>query len=619
MAYGFYIQTYADHVELRLLDSPDNASRSLLQVARYGDAFLVLLGRLTYRDELLARLPTGALTKEKHSDADLALAAYHALGQYGIEELEGDFCLVLWDPGMSLLLGSRDPMGGFPIFWAEVDGRVSLSNDVSTLRDLLPSPQLDEGFLAEYLMLPSTGVGEVDGPCAYVGIRRVPAGSLVRVHLPDNRVEVHCFWDWIERATDPGTDRLPELAEQFSACLRLAVAERLRGRVAAHLSGGMDSTSVALLARDELRASGRAEKLHALSLVYELGPVLARETPYIDATLEGQDGIEVHRILGDHFVQFESFGCPPVLDEPTPALLSMGVNRAMVDIAASSGVDTILTGIGGDDVADVRPHHIGDLLRKGRMWAAWREAGRWGHATNNSAWLFFRLYGLAHLVPPSLKGGLSAWIHRGEVEWERQAEGTIPPWISHTFATRHDLYSRGCRHIRCMRSMAPQLGVSLLIAAIRGYAGEANRRYIGAPHGILITHPFLDPRVLCLAIGIHARFRQPAGQMKPLLAQAMRDVLPKVILDRRRKGHGNESYYSGLVRYSEMLERLITEAPVDHLGLLDRSVLRQCLRRMTLGVPCPATAVLRLDLTLSLLRWMTAQAELKPGGHSAEA
>ncbi len=320
-----------------------------------------------------------------------------------------------------------------------------------------------------------------------------------------------------------------------------------------------------------------------------------------------------------HFLHFEAFVCPPVLDEPTPGLQSMGVNRAMVDAAARAGVDTILTGIGGDDVADVRPFHIGDLLRKWRFWAAWREARRWGRATNNSAWLFFRRFGLAYLVPPSCKAGLSAWIRRGEVKWEQQAEGTIPPWISPAFAKRHDLYGRGCQHIRRMRSSAPQLGVSLLLASIHSYAGDANRRYLGAPRGILITHPFLDPRVLCLALGIHARFKQPAGEMKPLLAQAMRDVLPKKILHRRRKGHGNESYYGGLVQHGKMLETLIAEVPVDDPGLIDRAVLRQCLRQTTLGATCSASASLRLDLTLSLLRWMATQAEPTRSLHSTAA
>ena len=47
-----------------------------------------------------------------------------------------------------------------------------------------------------------------------------------------------------------------------------AVRERLRGQVAAHLSGGMDSTGVSLIARNCLAQGAGRGPLHTLSLVY---------------------------------------------------------------------------------------------------------------------------------------------------------------------------------------------------------------------------------------------------------------------------------------------------------------------------------------------------------------
>ena len=69
-------------------------------------------------------------------------------------------------------------------------------------------------------------------------------------------------------------------AEEFLALYSRAVKDRLcgSGRVGVHLSGGLDSSSVAVLAARELRRQGRAPPL-AFSL---LPPV-------------GDDGLAVHR------------------------------------------------------------------------------------------------------------------------------------------------------------------------------------------------------------------------------------------------------------------------------------------------------------------------------------
>ena len=39
------------------------------------------------------------------------------------------------------------------------------------------------------------------------------------------------------------------------------------------------------------------------------------------------------------------------------------------------GARTVFTGIGADELLNVPPYHLTDLLRRGRLWAAWDESG----------------------------------------------------------------------------------------------------------------------------------------------------------------------------------------------------------------------------------------------------
>ena len=101
-------------------------------------------------------------------------------------------------------------------------------------------------------------------------------------------VRKSCFWDWGNRIPSVRENSLEDTGQRFGELLREAVAERLPGeRAAAHLSGGMDSSSVTLLAHDWMAAHG-GDELATISLVYNHHS-LAGERPYIEMILERED------------------------------------------------------------------------------------------------------------------------------------------------------------------------------------------------------------------------------------------------------------------------------------------------------------------------------------------
>jgi asparagine synthase (glutamine-hydrolysing) len=102
------------------------------------------------------------------------------------------------------------------------------------------------------------------------------------------------------------------------------------------------------------------------------------------------------------------------------------------------------------------------------------------------------------------------------------------------------------------------------------------------------------------------------SRQKPILADAMRDVLPAKIRERSGKGHFNEVFFTGLARNRPQLEALVERAPVDDLELLDKGALLRCLQQAALGIGSGAQGVDRLSLTLCLLKWLTQQQDRVP-------
>jgi asparagine synthase (glutamine-hydrolysing) len=592
MKVGFTVLVRDDQVEIQFIGRRPEDPRSLVAHAQSGAQHAVLMGRLTCRSELLAELKEELPSA---SDVALALAAYRRWGRQGLELLEGTFALVVWDGDRRVLLGSRDPLGGYPLFWARHERALAFSTSMAPLLRFASRPSLDQEYLAELLACDNGAYQEVPTPhTAYEGIRRLSPGAIAQASCADGEVEQQTYWDWLERQIDPGTTRMDELADLVATSLRRAVAVQLRGRVAAHFSGGMDSTSVALLAREWLQNAPGQPPLHAISLVYDKMGGLSSETPYIECALR-QPGLVSHRLAGDQFHSFDRFFDITPHDEPTGLIPRLGTAIAMVDAAAGLGADTLLTGIGGDGLTDQQqPAHLADLLRRGRLWSAWSEARRWARADNFSATSYLWKHGVVPLLPAS-------WQRR----LDRHGPAATTPWVRPDFARAHSLSDRVLRHLKPLgrsEQTAQVLGI------VRRMSGDCTRWIWAAPHGMAYTHPFLDVRFISLCLGIQSRYRQDPGRQKPLLAHAMRDVLPEPIRNRRSKIHYGAGVHAGLVRWLPRLEAFIRGSGAEELGVFDIDILIQCLRQAAMG-HVPGGLGCRLDTTLSWLRWYSSHKE----------
>lgn len=598
---GFALVAGEGGVALSRIGEPSSAAARLLTIADHEDASVALLGRIHYAGE--AGLPPDPGL----SEAGRVLAAFRKRGQQALESLEGEFSLVILDRRQRRILALRDPLGCYPCYWAAAGCTFAVASSIRPLLAAGIGVALDPEALGDYLMRPVLALQETATEATlYRGIQRVVPGTILTHSLATGATTRNRYWSWRERIIEPVSDRTDDVGDQAGALLRAAVRERLAPVTGAHFSGGMDSTAVALLARDGL-AGSPGSQLHTLSLVYDQLGSMKGEAGYVRDALAGQSGLTPHLVIGDDLLAYDGFGQARGLAEPYPGILSLAQDKALIDVAAAAGCAAVLTGEGGDDALDVMPYHIAALLGRGRVLAAWQGATSWARGINTDPWPIFRRYGVGPLVPLNLRGGLRAMVRGGLVDWRGQGEATVAPWIRPEFARRHDLRGRGLRHLEWYWRADADAALSAMLAAIQCRVGDARRQSLAAPAGMTLSHPFLDARLLRLALGIRRRYQQDARQQKPLLARAMREVLPESIRTRRAKGHFNEVYFKGLARNRPMIEDIIRVAPIDDLGLIDKPALISALRKTALGVEVSGFGMMRLDLTLSLLHWLACE------------
>ena len=405
---GFLAVADGDDVEFRLYETEQANGVPLLCFADDGEVQVVVMGRLYYRDDLAARVRSSPVP-EIRDDAGLVLEVYRQLGVTGIESLEGEFALTIFDRRTRRLFAARDPMGGYPLYWFARAQRVIVGTLLQPIEKSCPGTQLDVGYLAELLTLPGAEIDYFDGT-PFQDIRRLVSGSTLAVDLARSSVTVHRYWRWEDHVIEPETDCINELGEMYGDALRAAVRERLSGTVGAHLSGGMDSTTVALLAGEAMARDDR--QVHALCLVYQRLDRLTEERQYAE-TAVARSGLIAHRIVADDLLDFDSFDIADTYDEPFTGLLRIGTGIALVDAADAAGCQTILTGFGAEAVLDSAPFYLADLLRRGRLGQTWLEAARWAHAQHSNPWRYIRPFAITPLKPARLAAGVKPLLRRG--------------------------------------------------------------------------------------------------------------------------------------------------------------------------------------------------------------
>ena len=385
-----------------------------------GNVWLLGDVRLDGRDEVIRRFAQrGETLANTVTDEELVLRVFHAFGEAGVAELDGDYSLALWDDNEKRLLGFRDLTGSKPFFYFAADGVFCFSNTMDALR---ASPgfdgTLDENFLADYLL---TGWCPAPARTIYRQIRRLAPGHVLE--YSDGGIKLRRGAQLpIEELIHYKRDE--EYLEHYRELLHLAVKDRLANEgTVIFMSGGLDSTTVAAEAKRICIQAGGTQSISAQSIDYrplfddQEGEEARRVARHLQIPFELLHGGECEPFSGWHET---GFPMPEPRHEPFQAL-HVACHRA-----AARWARVMLSGDGGDDV----------LL--GQAWPYLRKLlseGNWLKAIGAVAghtWKTRRL--------PVLGLGIRAGIrNRFGV---RSAPLPFPEWCKDEFVTRLNLRER---------------------------------------------------------------------------------------------------------------------------------------------------------------------------------
>jgi asparagine synthase (glutamine-hydrolysing) len=312
------------------------------------------------------------------------------------------------------------------------------------------------------------------------------------------------------------------------------------------MTGGLDSSSVAVIAADMLAQNG--QKLNTFTAVPEPGfkreEKLGRyfdETPYVRRIAEAKPNIVPHFIPPTKGPVVEQIAEQiRVAGAPVGGVVNGLWTIDILAAARSAGHSVMLSGEMGDHTMSYSGYPLlGELLRKGRWWRLFLEIRSSGFRWKR----MIRQHTIAANVPEP--------IFRWYKYWRR---GGLPPWhdssaIHPKFAAQSGVVDRAAREYLPFDQPPAREGRLHRIRAFNSYSETADWfARLRASFGIDVRTPAFDRRIVEFCIGIpHDQFLR-RGNDRWLMRRAMKGQLPEVILEKKKWGAQAPDWFRRLSR-----------------------------------------------------------------------
>ncbi len=477
---------------------------------------LVHNGEIYNYRELRAELEAKGRRFRSATDTEVVLAAYENWGPRCVERFNGMWAFAIWDERERRLFCARDRFGVKPFYYRVDDGRLVFASEVAAFRaDKAVPLEPNRRAVREYLEQAYLDHTE---ETFLEGVRRLPpAHSLT---LDDHGLHVDRYWR-LEPHDAPAGDAADAFRELFLDSVRLQLRSDVPLGTA--LSGGLDSSAIAttvdhLLRTEAENARAVGPRQQTFTAFFDVAGF--DERPYARAVVEQTDA-EPHWITFD--AEDLTANLPAIVQaqgEPFGST-SIAAGWYVMRAAREAGITVMLDGQGGDELLGGYRAHLGfrlaDLLAGGHLGELRSEFASFRPRHGTAALVTatarpFAPESLTRLVRGRTRGS-SALVHPDLAALE-PANGTRG---GSPFPDRLRRYQQ----LVLTRRGMPEL------------LRYEDRNSMA--HSIEARVPFLDHRLVELAVSLPGHELIRGGRTKDVMRRALADLLPQSVRERTDK------------------------------------------------------------------------------------
>jgi asparagine synthase (glutamine-hydrolysing) len=325
------------HARLSIIDLSEKAKQPMHNEDE--SIWLTVNGEIYNFKEIRNELSKKGHYFYSNSDSEVIIHLYEELGINFLDKLRGMFALALYDKVKKRLILARDPIGKKPLYYYKDHNFLIFSSEIKAIFEYGIKKEIDQTGLWSYLAY-QYALGD---RTLFKGIKKVLPGNFLVFENAD--LVINKYWDISEQFIDGSEEFfIKKLRELLEESVRLRMNADVP--VGAFLSGGIDSSSVVALAKQY--STG---EFHTFSVGFET----FSELYYASLVSRFLDTVHHELIITDSMVLKDLVKIAWHYDEPLGDAAI--INNYYLAQAAKKEVTVVLAGEGGDELFAGYPNH----------------------------------------------------------------------------------------------------------------------------------------------------------------------------------------------------------------------------------------------------------------------
>nr|WP_321231931.1 asparagine synthase (glutamine-hydrolyzing) [uncultured Psychroserpens sp.] len=484
---------------------------------------------------------------DSHSDTETILKLYRKIGLDMLQHLNGMFAFALWDASKEQLILARDRSGKKPLYFTEMNGNFSFSSELKALFKLpWIKKEIDEKVLYDFLTFNTVATPHT----MFKGISKFKPGHYMIV-TKDGIKAYESFNDLKHKKLQFSSEK--ELEDMVYHKLEESVRLRMISDVpvGAFLSGGVDSSAIVALMRDNT-----PNEIKTFTIGFENQPDY-NELKYAEKIAKRYDTNHfIKTVTPNDLLDFIP-KITDIYDEPQADTTAIPI-YFISQLAKQEGIKVVLNGDGPDELFSgysnyeryVKTYQYYKVANKAPNFLKQisKQVLDKVHPGKPLAEMAHRLANNQDFYWPGA-GGMKESVKSNLIS--ESFKESVNGHSSYNYVTqlKHDYHNFLDGHEFDYINWLCYSGYRQ--AVTERFLFRADR--LGMANSIEARSPFLNHEMVQLALSIPGEYKIKNGVNKYILKKSLERILPNEILYRKKMGFclpikewANETIYNGV-------------------------------------------------------------------------